>query len=129
MRELETVNLPFKADLFAPDSSEIRLLSKLPGGSLCHCTLPPHTISKAIKHKSVEEIWYFLHGMGEIWRKLGGQEKIVRVKAGLSLTIPRQTEFQFRNTGSEPLCFLCLTMPPWPGAEEAEFVNGHWQHE
>jgi hypothetical protein len=42
----ETKRLQVEADLLAPDSSEIRLLPKLAGGSLCHCTLPPKAISK-----------------------------------------------------------------------------------
>ncbi len=33
---------------------------------------------------------------------------------------------QFRNTGDEDLCFVIVTMPPWPGAEEARRVTDHW---
>jgi mannose-6-phosphate isomerase-like protein (cupin superfamily) len=122
----ETKRLQIEADLLAPDSSEIRLLPKLAGGSLCHCTLPPKAISKAVKHQTVEEIWYFVQGFGQMWRKQGVREEIVDVSTGVSLTIPVGTEFQFRNMGLEPLCFLCITMPPWPGADEAVFVVGHW---
>jgi hypothetical protein len=37
----------------------------------------------------------------------------VAVSRGVCLTIPAGTVFQFRNTGREPLVFLCITMPPW----------------
>ena len=124
--QFETKRLALQPDLLAPDTSEIRLLAKLSGGSLCHCTLTPGAASKAVKHKTVEEMWYFVHGQGQIWRKLGDQEEVVDVSAGASLTIPVGTFFQFRNTGSEPLSFLCITMPPWPGADEAVFVQGLW---
>ena len=34
---------------------------------------------------------------------------------------------QFRNTGEEdPLEAVAVTMPPWPGADEAESVPGPW---
>ena len=49
-----------KYDYLAPDGSEIRLLLDMKGGGLCHCTLPPSGISRAIYHKSVEEICYFI---------------------------------------------------------------------
>jgi mannose-6-phosphate isomerase-like protein (cupin superfamily) len=63
-----TKQLPEKVDQIAPDGSEIRLLMSLGGGGLCHCTLPAGKTSSAVKHKTVEEIWYFLAGQGELWR-------------------------------------------------------------
>jgi mannose-6-phosphate isomerase-like protein (cupin superfamily) len=123
----ESKALPFEPDLLAPDGSEIRLLAQTRAGSSCHCSLPPGAISKAVKHQTVEEIWYFVGGLGEIWRKFGDHEEILAVKEGVSLTIPVGTEFQFRNLGSDPLRFLCFTMPPWPGADEALFVEGKWR--
>lgn len=124
---LETIPLPEKYNNLAPDSSEIRLLPRMQGGSLCHCTLPVGKTSSAVAHKTVEEIWYILEGEGEVWRKLGEQEEVTPVHPGISLTIPLGTHFQFRNTGSEPLCILITTMPPWPlVGEEAYSVPGKW---
>ena len=45
---------------------------------------------------------------------------------GVSLTIPLGTQFQFRAQPGEALTFLAVTMPPWPGAEEAFRVAGPW---
>ena len=45
---------------------------------------------------------------------------------GVSLTIPLGAHFQFRNTGEAPLRFVIVTMPPWPGEDEAYGVEGHW---
>ncbi len=118
--------LPAHADTLAPDGSQIRLLLTLPGGSAVHCTLPPGGVSLAVTHRTIEEIWYFLSGHGQVWRKAGDDEETVDVASGICLTIPLGTHFQFRNDGAEPLCFLITTMPPWPGPEEAMRVAEHW---
>ena len=31
------------------------------------------------------------------------------------------------STGPDPLEFLCITMPPWPGDEEATVREGPWR--
>jgi mannose-6-phosphate isomerase-like protein (cupin superfamily) len=96
---------------------------------MVHCTLPPGGVSKAVMHRTVEEVWYFLEGAGQVWRKSGGEEDVLDVSAGLSLSIPLGTHFQFRNTGTTPLRFVIITMPPWPGADEAVRVADHWTAE
>jgi mannose-6-phosphate isomerase-like protein (cupin superfamily) len=126
--KIETKQLPASADYLAPDGSEIRLLPSMRGGGMCHCTLPPGKVSSAVKHQTVEEIWYFIEGHGQVWRKLGEQESETDVCAGVSLTIPVSTHFQFRNPGPEPLRFLIATMLPWPGPEEAVPVQNHWSN-
>jgi len=50
----------------------------------------------------------------------------VEVEPGIALTIECGTHFQFRNTGDEDLCFVIVTMPPWPGAREARRMTDHW---
>ena len=113
-------------DYLAPDGSEIRLLAEGAGGGLAHCKLPTGGVSKPVAHKTVEEIWYCVSGRGEVWRRQGETERVVGVRGGTSLTIPRGASFQFRNTGEDPLCFIIATIPRWPGAEEAEPVQGRW---
>jgi mannose-6-phosphate isomerase-like protein (cupin superfamily) len=123
---LQTMMLKPAVDTLAPDGSEIRLLPTMKGGSLCHCTLPAGQTSSPVIHRRVEEIWYVLSGDGEVWRSNAEAEATVRVCAGSSLSIPPRTSFQFRNTGDAPLCILIVTMPPWPGPEEAENAEGIW---
>lgn len=77
--------------------------------------LRPGGVSRPVKHRSVEEMWYFLAGEGEVW--LGGDSR--RVSAGSTVIIPTAIAFQFRTIGDEPLRFLCFTSPPWPGDDEA----------
>lgn len=118
-------------DYIAPDGSEIRLLSKVNTGGFCHCTLPSGKVSIAVKHKTVEEIWYFLSGKGEMWLKEVNQGKPFKVESGYSVNIPLGNSFQFRNTGKEPLCILITTIPNWPGEEEGKMeaipVEGFWK--
>jgi mannose-6-phosphate isomerase-like protein (cupin superfamily) len=99
---------------------------QLRGGSLAHFELAPGQTSRAVVHRTVEEVWYFLQGRGEMWRKLGQQEEIVEVEAGIAITLPVGTSFQFRSFGPEPLAAVGVTMPPWPGEDEAQEVPGKW---
>jgi mannose-6-phosphate isomerase-like protein (cupin superfamily) len=61
-----------------------------------------------------------------MWRQLGKQEEVVPVECGVAVTIPVGTHFQFRSFGYEPLSAIGITMPPWPGEEEAYQVAGKW---
>ena len=121
-----TKRLPQVPDAIAPDGSGVRLLLSLAGGGLAHFELPPGQTSIAVSHRTVEEIWYFLDGEGEIWRKLGDHQETVKVESGVCLTIPLGTHFQFRSTGEKPLRAIGVTMPPWPGDDEAFEVEGIW---
>jgi mannose-6-phosphate isomerase-like protein (cupin superfamily) len=123
----ETKALPSLADTTAPDGTDVRLLLALIGGSMAHFTLGAGGVSIAVAHRSVEEIWYFLSGRGEMWRKKASYEAITAVGPGICLTIPLHTCFQFRCIGDAPLTAIAVTMPPWPGAEEAFAVDGKWR--
>jgi mannose-6-phosphate isomerase-like protein (cupin superfamily) len=124
---MDTTRLPEEYTVLAPDGSEIRELVVVKGGSMVHCKLPPGAASTAIRHVTVEEAWYFIQGRGQVWRKRGEQESVVDVEPGVALTIEPGTHFQFRNTGDEDLCFIIVTMPPWPGAQEAVRVEDYWK--
>lgn len=125
--------LPDRPDLTAPDGSDVRILLQLGGGSMAHFELAEGRASRAVAHHHVDEMWYFLDGLGVMWRKLDRQEETVRVEAGVCLTIPCGTHFQFRSLGPGPLKAVAVTMPPWPGEgegkgeEEAYAVEGLWE--
>jgi mannose-6-phosphate isomerase-like protein (cupin superfamily) len=119
--------LPVNRDAIAPDGSDVRILLGLKGGGMAHFELAPGQTSTAVTHRTVEEIWFFLSGRGEMWRRQDGRETIVPVDPGVCLTIPLGTEFQFRSFGYEPLAALGVTMPPWPGEGEAVVVDGKWE--
>jgi mannose-6-phosphate isomerase-like protein (cupin superfamily) len=77
-------------------------------------------------HQTIGEIWYCIQGQGEVWLKQGDQERQEAVYPGICFTIPEGVHFQVRNIGSEPLCFIITTMPPWPGEYEWIRVEDHW---
>jgi mannose-6-phosphate isomerase-like protein (cupin superfamily) len=114
-------------DVIAPDGSEVRLLGSLPGGGMASFRLMPKAVARAVAHRTVEEIWYFTGGHGRMWRRLGDREEITEVAAGVSVTIPAGMHFQFRCDSGEPLEAVAVTMPPWPGSEEAYSVPGKWE--
>ena len=127
MSGFETKRLPVAHDVFAPDGSDVRNLLTLGGGSMAHFELAPGQTSVAEAHRTVDEIWYFLSGRGEMWRKLGDQETVEPVDPGVCITIPVGTHFQWRSFGYEPLGAIGVNMPPWPGEEEAYRVEGIWE--
>jgi mannose-6-phosphate isomerase-like protein (cupin superfamily) len=121
-----TKALAREADVIAPDGCEVRILAQTPRGRMAHFTLGPGQVARAVAHRTVEEVWYFLSGAGRMWRRHGDGEEIVDVVPGLSLSIPLGTCFQLRNDGEKPLAAVAVTMPPWPGEDEAYFVEGKW---
>ena len=115
-------------DDIAPDGSEIRfLIEQRHGGqraSMVEVTLPPGQVSRTVWHQTVAEIWYILEGIGRVWRCPPDAEPsgvvAIRVEPGDALTIPTGWRFQFSSSSNEPLQFLCVTIPPWPGPDEAQ---------
>jgi mannose-6-phosphate isomerase-like protein (cupin superfamily) len=127
MPTFATKPLPAAPDVTAPDGSQVRLLSSLARGSMAHFRLEPGQVAKPVKHRTVEEIWYVVGGHGEIWRAQDGREEIVALEAGVSLTIPVGTSFQFRAAPDDRLEIVGVTMPPWPGEGEALPTDGPWR--
>ncbi len=122
----ETGQLPADPDAVAPDGSDVRVLLQLAGGSMAHFELAPGRVSRAVAHRQVGEIWYVLRGRGEMWRRQGDRAQIVQLAPGTCLSIPAGTSFQFRSAGDGPLAAIGVTMPPWPGDDEAYEVAGPW---
>jgi mannose-6-phosphate isomerase-like protein (cupin superfamily) len=112
LEKLITKILGSKPDDIAPDGSEVRLLPGMTRGGMAHFALGPRQVSKPIAHKTIEEIWYFIGGRGRMWRRLGDSEEIVDVFAGVSITIPTGTHFQFRSDCDHALEAIGVTMPP-----------------
>ena len=121
-----TLTLPTDRTMVAPDGSDVRVLLKLSGGSMAHFQLGPGMTSRAVQHRTVDEIWYVLSGHGEMWRKQDQHEETVPLEPGTCLTIPVRTLFQFRASPDGPVSVVAITMPPWPGEGEAVAVAGRW---
>ena len=127
MSAFATALLPSEPTVVAPDGSDVRVLLALAAGGMAHFELKAGATSLAVTHRTVEEIWFVVSGRGEMWRKQGQREEVVALEPGVCLTIPVGTHFQFRATSSESVAAVGVTMPPWPGEEEAVAVPGLWQ--
>ncbi len=127
MTAFATLALPALPTVTAPDGSDVRVLLRLDGGSMAHFELAPGRCSQAVRHRTVEELWYVVGGEAEMWRCQDACESVVRLVAGTCLSIPVGTSFQFRTTGAEPFTAVGVTMPPWPGMDEADVVPGPWR--
>ena len=122
----QTKRLGTRPDAIAPDGSEVRILCSVGRGSLAHFTLPPHAVSQAVAHRTVDEAWA-PPGRGQMWRRSPDLEEIVDVEPGVSITISLGTSFQFRSLSHEPLSAVGTTMPPWPLEDQAFAVDGVWK--
>jgi mannose-6-phosphate isomerase-like protein (cupin superfamily) len=131
-------------DAIAPDGSEIYFLvpphethgfrgdpgvGEASRASLVEVRLAAGQASRPVRHQTVEEIWYFVAGRGQVWRRPpdGAESVLVDVSPGQALVIPTGWAFQFRAEPETELRFLCYTSPPWPGdAEAVPVASGAW---
>ena len=127
MSEFATTHLPSERTVIATDGSDVRVLLGLAGGGMAHFELGAGQCSRAVTHRTVEEIWYVLAGRGEMWRKQREREEVVALEPGVCLTIPLGAHFQFRASTTEAVSAVAVTMPPWPGEGEAVVVAGPWR--
>lgn len=124
---MQTRSFPATPDARSPAGAEIRYLMEGDAGNMIHSTVPPGQVNRETVHATVSELWYVLSGEGEIWRRdRGGEEQTTSLRAGVSIDIPVGTALQYRCTSVEPLTFICVSMPRWPGDQEATVVQGPW---
>lgn len=125
-KPVEIVNRNASTPFLTKDGSEIRpILDRTNSGavnqSLAEATLPPGGVTAAHRHPHTEEIYYILRGTGRM--TVGTEEREVGPNDGIR--IPPGARHTIRNTGTEPLVFLCCCAPPYshedtvlePGAE------------
>lgn len=123
---MQTCPFPPAPDDRSPAGAEIRHLMDGPTGSMIHATVPPGQVNRATVHATVSEFWHILTGEGLLWRRDVTTEETTALRTGVSIDIPVGTAFQYRCTGTEPLTFICISMPRWRGDEEAAFIKGPW---
>jgi mannose-6-phosphate isomerase-like protein (cupin superfamily) len=124
---MKTRSFPSAPDGRSPAGAEIRFLIEGETGNMIHSTVLPGQVNRATVHGTVSEFWHVLSGEGQIWRRDRTAEETTLLTKGVTIDIPVGTAFQYRCTGAEPLEFLCISMPRWPGDEEATVIDGPWQ--
>ena len=125
MDALPTNRLADAPRVVAPDGSDVFPLLALAGGSMARFELGPGRTSLAVRHRTVEELWYVVDGRGEMWRSRGDVATVTPLAPEVCVAIRLGTAFQFRSLGPGPLVVIAATMPPWPGEAEAEAVPGN----
>lgn len=111
----------------SPAGADIRYLMDGETGNMIHSTVPPHQVNKATVHATISEFWFVLEGRGEIWRDDGVESDVTVLIPGIAIDIPVGTAFQYRNVSDVDLKFICISMPRWPGDQEARYIDGVWQ--
>lgn len=124
---MQTRPFPSAPDGRSPAGAEVRILIEGESGSMIHSTVPPGQVNRATVHATVSEFWHVLSGTGQIWRRDANGEETTNLGSGISIDLPVGTAFQYRCTGTDPLRFICISMPRWPGSKEATIIDGPWK--
>lgn len=100
-------------ELLHPDKQPIALRYSLahaivPGGQ----TSTPHSLTTS-------EVYYILSGEGEMHIDQEAQ----RVEPGDAVYIPPNARQYIRNTGTEPLVFICMVDPAWRQEDETVYTG------
>ena len=111
---METARLEDRTPFITADGSSIRELAGIPTGnavnqSLAEATVPPGSDTIEHYHRTSEEIYLFVSGMGTM--RLDGDEAPVR--AGDCVVIAPGAVHKLRNAGTDPLVLLCCCAPPY----------------
>ena len=111
---METARLEDRTPFITADGSSIRELAGIPTGnaanqSLAEATVPPGSATIEHYHRTSEEIYLFLSGMGTM--ELDGETAPVR--AGDAIVIAPGMPHKLLNTGPEPLVLLCCCSPAY----------------
>jgi len=111
---MQTVRLEQREAFVTADGSSIRELAGVPTGnavnqSLAEATVPPGCETAEHYHRTSEELYLFLSGMGTM--QLDGDE--ARVSAGDCVVIAPGAVHKLQNPGTEPLVLLCCCAPAY----------------
>jgi len=98
-------------ELLHPDKQPLKLRY-----SLAHATVPvgqtsaPHSLTTS-------EVYYILSGTGEMYI----DDEIQQVEPGDAVYIPPNAKQFIRNSGVEPLVFICIVDPAWRKEDETVY--------
>jgi mannose-6-phosphate isomerase-like protein (cupin superfamily) len=111
----------------APDGALVEVLALSPGCQLARFVLAAGRVTRPVRHRTVEELWYVSAGTGRLWLGEGDRDAVHELSPGVAAVIRRGTSFQWRADPDADLEILGVTMPPWPGDDEAQPAEGPWQ--
>jgi mannose-6-phosphate isomerase-like protein (cupin superfamily) len=113
-RGVQTVRLEQRESFVTADGSSIRELAGVPSGnaanqSLAEATVPPGGETAEHYHRTSEEIYLFVSGMGTMRLDDAGAP----VRAGDCVVSAPGAAHKLWNPGSEPLVLLCCCAPAY----------------
>lgn len=98
-------------ELLHPDKQAVELRY-----SLAHAVVPMGETS--IDHAlTTSEVYYILSGQGEMHINA----EVQSVGPGDAIYIPPRARQFIRNTGTEPIVFICIVDPAWQAANETVY--------
>ncbi|HEY9619896.1 MAG TPA: cupin domain-containing protein [Crinalium sp.] len=100
-------------ELLHPDKQPLELRY-----SLAHAIVPVGQIS-TLHSLTTSEVYYILSGTGEMYI----DDEVRPVEAGDAIYIPPNAKQRIRNTGTEPLVFICMVDPAWRKEDETIYVT------
>lgn len=124
--EFTTTKLASRPSETASDGSALRPLLGVAGGTMAHFEIAAGETSRAVAHRTVDELWFVVSGSGELWLQQASRQEVVALEPGVCAALPRGTRFQFRASEAEAVAIVAVTIPRWPGDVEAELVDGPW---
>ena len=90
------MQLPQEPSAIAPDGSQVRVLLSSRRGGMAHFRFAPGGVTPAVRHRTVDELWYVVSGHAEMWTN-DGQSEQFRVSPGSCVVIAVGTAFQVRS--------------------------------
>lgn len=136
MPEERNDNGDLSAGEAAPDGSWVRPLTRSAGASSATFHLPADVTTRAVYHRTVEEHWCVVSGTGRLWiaevssaspTHTEGDRTPLRwsqrvLAPGVTAYLPVGAVFQFQ--AETDLVVFGVTVPAWPGDDEAVVVDG-----
>src|SRR5258708_16654623 len=101
-------------DAIAPDGSEIyRLVDDSLRASMVEVRLGAGLVSRPVRHRTVEEIWYVTGGRAKVWRSAPGDPvgEPVTARPGDAVRIPTRGAFPFAAAPRTGVPLLSFTIP------------------
>lgn len=86
--------------------------------SLAHAIVPVGQVSTP-HALTTSEVYYILQGQGEMHI----DDETQSVEPGDAIYIPPNARQFIRNTGSDPLVFICIVDPAWRKEDETVFTD------
>ena len=117
---MKTVHLDTAERDRSPLGAHIRYLMDGPHGNMIHSTVPPGMVGRACHFRSIDEYWFILSGLGEIWRRApDGNESFNELQPGVSVDNPIGTALKKRCRCGEPFTLISTALPTWQGDDES----------